>query len=379
MNFELSESQVMIQQMVRDFAQKELAPIAAELDREKRFPSEIIKKMAALDLFALPFSEKYGGTGDGYLAYALSVEEISRACASTGITYAAHCSLGAGPICLFGTEEQKMQWLVPCARGEMLASFGLTEPDAGSDAGGIKTTAVLDGKEWVINGTKCFITNATHAGVVIIVAVTKPGNGRQGMSSFIVPRNSPGFSVSAPYEKLGLKASDTVELSMENVRIPEDYLLGKQNDGFRQFLEVLDGGRISIGAMAVGIAQACFDASIAYARERKQFGRPISKFQAIQFKLADMATSIELARLAVYRAAWLKDRGLPFTRESSMAKLVASEAAVKSALEAIQIFGGYGYTKDYPVERYLRDAKLTEIGEGTSEIQRLIIARQLGC
>lgn len=379
MNFELSESQVMIQQMVRDFAQKELAPIAAELDREKRFPSEIIKKMAALDLFALPFSEKYGGTGDGYLAYALSVEEISRACASTGITYAAHCSLGAGPICLFGTEEQKMQWLVPCARGEMLASFGLTEPDAGSDAGGIKTTAVLDGKEWVINGTKCFITNATHAGVVIIVAVTKPGNGRQGISSFIVPRNSPGFSVSAPYEKLGLKASDTVELSMENVRIPEDYLLGKQNDGFRQFLEVLDGGRISIGAMAVGIAQACFDASIAYARERKQFGRPISKFQAIQFKLADMATSIELARLAVYRAAWLKDRGLPFTRESSMAKLVASEAAVKSALEAIQIFGGYGYTKDYPVERYLRDAKLTEIGEGTSEIQRLIIARQLGC
>jgi len=379
MNFELSESQVMIQQMVRAFAQKELAPIAAELDREERFPMEIIKKMAALDLFALPFSEKYGGTGDGYLAYALSVEEISRACASTGITYAAHCSIGAGPICLFGTEEQKMQWLVPCARGEMLASFGLTEPDAGSDAGGIKTTAVLDGREWVINGTKCFITNATHAGVVIIMAVTKPGKDRQGISSFIVPRNSPGFSVSAPYEKLGLKASDTVEISMENVRIPEDYLLGKQNDGFRQFLEVLDGGRISIGAMAVGIAQACFDAAIAYARERKQFGRPISKFQAIQFKLADMATSIELARLAVYRAAWLKDRGLPFTRESSMAKLVASETAVKSALEAIQIFGGYGYTKDYPVERYLRDAKLTEIGEGTSEIQRLIIARQLGC
>lgn len=379
MNFELSESQVMIQQMVRDFAQKELSPIAAELDREKRFPIEIIKKMAALDLFALPFSEKYGGTGDGCLTYALSVEEISRACASTGITYAAHCSIGAGPICLFGTEEQKMQWLVPCARGEMLASFGLTEPDAGSDAGGIKTTAVLDGKEWVINGTKCFITNATHAGVVIIMAVTKPGNDRQGISSFIVPRNSPGFSVSAPYEKLGLKASDTVEISMDNVRIPENHLLGKQNDGFRQFLEVLDGGRISIGAMAVGIAQACFDAAITYARERKQFGRPISKFQAIQFKLADMATSIELARLAVYRAAWLKDRGLPFTRESSMAKLVASETAVKSALEAIQIFGGYGYTKDYPVERYLRDAKLTEIGEGTSEIQRLIIARQLGC
>jgi alkylation response protein AidB-like acyl-CoA dehydrogenase len=379
MDFQLSEDQVMIQQMVRDFAQKEIAPVAAELDREGRFPVDIIGKMAELDLFALPFSEEYGGTGDGYLAYVLAVEEISRACASTGITYAAHCSIGTGPVYLFGTDEQKKKWVIPCARGEMLAAFGLTEPDAGSDAGGTKTTALLEGDRWVINGSKCFITNATHAGMVIITAVTEAGLGTRGISSFIVPRDSPGFSVSAPYEKLGLKASDTAEIVMDDMRIPEENLLGRRGEGFRQFMQVLDGGRISIGALSVGIAQASLDAALAYARERKQFGRPISKFQAIQFKLADMAMAVELARLAVYRAAWLKDQGLPFTRESAMAKLFASETAVKAALEAIQIFGGYGYTREYPVERYLRDAKLMEIGEGTSEIQRLVIARQLGC
>jgi len=379
MNFELSESQVMIQHMVRDFAQKELAPVAADLDREARFPAEILAKMAELDLFALPFSEDYGGTGDGYLAYVIAVEEISRACASTGITYAAHCSIGTGPLYLFGTEEQKKQWVAPCARGEMLAAFGLTEPDAGSDAGGTKTTALLDGDQWVINGTKCFITNATYAGVVIITAVTEPGQGTRGISSFIVPRDTPGYSVSAPYEKLGLKASDTVEIILEDVRIPNENLLGKRGEGFKQFMKVLDGGRISIGALSVGIAQACLDSALAYAKERRQFGQPIAKFQAIQFKLADMATAVELARLAVYQAAWLKDQGLPFTRESAIAKLFASETAVKAALEAIQIFGGYGYTREYPVERYLRDAKLMEIGEGTSEIQRLVIARQLGC
>jgi alkylation response protein AidB-like acyl-CoA dehydrogenase len=379
MNFALNENQQLIRQMVSDFARKELYPIAAELDHESRFPHEIIKKMAALDLFALPFSEEYGGTGDGYLAYALAVEEISKACASTGITYAAHCSIGTGPVYIFGTEEQKKKWVTPCARGEMLAAFGLTEPDAGSDAGGTKTTAVLEGKAWVINGTKCFITNATHAGMVVVTAVTEPGQGTRGISSFIIPGSTPGFSVSAPYEKLGLKASDTAEIVMDNVRIPADHMLGKRGEGFKQFLQVLDGGRISIGAMAVGIAQAALEAALAYAKERRQFGQPISKFQAIQFKLADMATRIELARLAVYRAAWLKDMGLPFTRESAMAKLFAAETAVAAALEAIQIFGGYGYTREYPVERYLRDAKLMEIGEGTSEIQRLVIARQLGC
>jgi alkylation response protein AidB-like acyl-CoA dehydrogenase len=379
MDFALSESQLMIRQMVSDFATKELAPLAADLDRESRFPHEIIEKMAALDLFALPFSEAYGGTGDGYLAYVIAVEEISKACASTGITYAAHCSIGTGPVYLFGTEDQKVKWVTPCARGEMLAAFGLTEPDAGSDAGGTKTTAILDGDQWVINGTKCFITNASQAGMVIITAVTEPGQGTRGISSFIVPTDTPGFSVTAPYEKLGLKASDTAEIILEDVRVPQEYLLGKRGEGFKQFMQVLDGGRISIGALSVGIAQASLDSALAYAKERKQFGQPISKFQAIQFKLADMATRVELARLAVHRAAWLKDQGQPFTRESAIAKLFASETAVAAALEAIQIFGGYGYTKEYPVERYLRDAKLMEIGEGTSEIQRLVIARQLGC
>jgi len=379
MNFSLSENLLLIQQTVREFAQNELAPIAAELDREARFPHEIIKKMAELDLFALPYSEECGGTGDGCLPYAIAVEEISRACASTGITYAAHCSIGTDPIYLFGTEEQKKSWVRPCAGGEMLAAFGLTEPEAGSDAGGTRTSAVLKDGEWIINGSKCFITNATYAGVIVISAVTEPGQGTRGISSFIVPRDSPGLSVSKPYDKLGLRASDTAQLFFDDMRLPEDHLLGKRGDGFKQFLKVLDGGRISIGALALGIAQASLDAALAHAKERKQFGQPISKFQAIQFKLADMATTIELSRMAVYRAAWLKDQGLPFTRESSMAKLFAAETAVKAALEAIQIFGGHGYMKDYPVERYLRDAKLMEIGEGTSEIQRLVIARQLGC
>jgi len=379
MNFALSEIQVLIQQTVRDFAQNELAPLAADLDREGRFPHDIINKMADLDLFGLPFNEEYGGTGHGYLPYVIAVEEISRACASTGLTYAAHCSIGTGPIYQFGTEEQKQAWVTPCARGEMLAAFGLTEPDAGSDAGGTKTSAVLKNGEWVINGNKCFITNATHCGVAIITAVTEPGQGAKGISSFIVPRKTPGFTVSPPYEKMGLKASDTAEINLDDVHIPESNLLGKRGEGFKQFLTSLDAGRISIGALSVGIAQASLDAALAYAKERKQFGQPISKFQAIQFKLSDMATSLEMARLGIYRAAWLKDQGQPFTRESAMAKLFASEMAVKAALEAIQIFGGYGYIKEYPVERYLRDAKLMEIGEGTSEIQRLVIARQLGC
>ena len=379
MDFSLNENQQMIRQMVCEFAQNELAPLAADLDKESRFPQDILKKMAELDLFALPFDEEYGGTGDGYLAYVLAVEEISKACASTGITYAAHCSIGTGPVYLFGTEEQKQKWVGPCARGEMLAAFGLTEPDAGSDAGGTKTSAVQDGEEWVINGSKCFITNATYAGLVIITAVTEPGRGTHGISSFLVPGKTEGFTVSAPYEKLGLKASDTAEIALNDVRLPADHLLGKRGEGFKQFLQVLDGGRISIGALSVGIAQACLDSALEYAKERRQFGQPISKFQAIQFKLADMATAVELARTAVHKAAWLKDQGLPFTSESAIAKLFASETAVKCALEAIQIFGGYGYTREYPVERYLRDAKLMEIGEGTSEIQRLVIARQLGC
>lgn len=379
MDFELSKEHIMIKKTVQEFAQKEIEPVASDLDKEKQFPRKIFDRMAALDLFALPFSEEYGGTGDGYLAYALAVEEISKASASVGITYAAHCSIGSCPIYTFGTEEQKNFWVPRLAAGEDIASFGLTEPDAGSDAGSTSTTAVLKDDNWIINGSKCFITNASVADVVVVTAVTEPGEGTKGISAFIVPTETPGFTVSRAYNKLGLKASDTAELVLDDVKIPKDNILGKRGEGFKQFLTILDGGRISIGALSVGIAAACLDASLAYAKERVQFGQPISKFQAIQFKLADMAMELELARLMVHKAAWLKDNDLPFTKEAAMAKLYASEVAVRSSLQAIQIFGGYGYTEEYPVERYLRDAKLMEIGEGTSEIQRMVIARQLGC
>lgn len=379
MDFRLTEEQQMIQNMVREFADKELAPVAARLDEEGEFPHEITGKMGELGLFGLPFSEEYGGTGAGYLSYALAVEEISRVCASTGITYAAHCSIGAGPIYLFGTPEHKKQWVIPCAQGKMFAAFGLTEPNAGSDAGGTQTTAVPDGDGWVLNGSKCFITNAGVAKVAVITAVTDREKGTRGISSFVVPTDTPGFKVGQPYRKLGLKASDTREIILDNVRLPKESLLGKPGEGFKQFLIALDGGRISIGALSVGIAQACLDASLKYARERVQFGRPIAKFQAVQFKLADMKMKTELARTMVYKAAWLKDQGLAFSMEAAIAKLYASEAAMQNATEAVQIYGGYGYMKDYPVERYFRDAKLMEIGEGTSEIQRLVIARLLGC
>ncbi|MBS4032672.1 MAG: acyl-CoA dehydrogenase [Clostridiales bacterium] len=379
MNFSLTEEQAMIQKVVRDFAEKELAPIAAELDEKGEFPHAITAKMGEMGLFGLPFSEEYGGSGAGYLAYAIAVEEISRACASTGITYAAHCSIGTGPIYLFGTEEQKKKWVVPCAQGKMFAAFGLTEPNAGSDAGGTQTTAVLDGDEWVLNGSKCFITNVGVGKVAVITALTDKSKGTRGISSFIVPTDTPGFTVGTKYHKLGLLASDTREIILENVRIPKENILGKPGEGFKQFLVALDGGRISIGALSVGIAQACLDASLKYAKEREQFGQPISKFQAIQFKLADMAMKTELARMMVHKAAWLKDQGKPFSKEAAYAKLYASEICMQNASEAIQIHGGYGYMKEYPVERYFRDAKLMEIGEGTSEVQRLVIARLLGC
>jgi len=379
MNFQLTEEQIMIQKVVRDFAAKELAPLAAELDERGEFPHAITKKMAEIGLFGLPFAEEYGGSGAGYLAYAIAVEEISRACASTGITYAAHCSIGAGPIYLFGTEEQKQKWLPLCASGQAFAAFGLTEPNAGSDAGGTQTTAVLAGEQWVLNGNKCFITNAGVSKVAVITAMTDRSRGSKGISSFLVPTDTPGFSVGRPYHKLGLKASDTREIILEDVRIPKENMLGKPNEGFKQFLQALDGGRISIGALSVGIAQACLDASLQYAKERRQFGQSIAKFQAIQFKLADMKLKTELARLMVYKAAWLKDQAQPFSMEAAIAKLYASEACMQSASEAVQIHGGYGYMKEYPVERYFRDAKLMEIEEGTSEIQRLVIARLLGC
>lgn len=380
MDFELGEDLRMVQKMAREFAQKEVAPHVAEWEQARAIPREVFRRMGELGFFALPFPEEVGGLGAGYLGYVVAVEEISRVSASLGISYAAHCSIGLGPIFLFGSEAQKSRWLGPCLRGECLASFGLTEPNAGSDAGGTQTRAEWRDGRWVLNGTKCFITNAGLAGVVVVTAVTDPeASGSRRISSFVVPADTPGFSVGQKYNKLGLRASDTAELVFSDCRLPADALLGERGGGFKQFLTALDGGRISIAALSVGIAQACLDAALPYAKTRVQFGQPIAKFQAIQFKLADMATEVELARLATYRAAWLKDNHRPFSKEAAMAKLYASEACVRAALQAVQIHGGYGYMDDYPVERYLRDAKLMEIGEGTSEIQRLVIARALGC
>ncbi|MHB1652878.1 MAG: acyl-CoA dehydrogenase family protein [Desulfitobacteriaceae bacterium] len=377
---DLTAEQKALQDMVRSFAQEVVAPGAAERDRTGEFPLEIVKQMGELGLMGLPFPEEVGGTGGDYVSYAIAVEEITRACASTGITYAANLSLGISPIYLFGTLTQKEKYLPPLFRGDYLASFGLTESEAGSDAGGIRTRALRTEQGWVLHGSKCFITNASYAGVVTTTAITDPGQGTRGISAFLIEPGTAGFQVIAPYDKMGLNASNTTELVFDGAEIPEDNLLGTvENVGFKQFLKILDGGRISIGAMGVGIAQAALDAALKYAKERKQFGKTLSSFQAIQFKLADMATQVQLSRLAVWNAARLKDAHKPFSQAAAMGKLHASETAVKCALEAIQIHGGYGYMKDYPVERYLRDAKLLEIGEGTSEIQRLVIARSLGC
>ncbi len=380
MDFELSDELRMVQKMARDFAQKEVVPHAIEWEEAKAIPREVFAQMGDLGFFALPFPEEIGGLGAGYLGYALAIEEISRASASLGISYAAHCSIGMGPLDLFGSEVQKKRWLEPCMRGEFLAAFGLTEPNAGSDAGGTQTKAELRDGEWVLNGTKCFITNANLAGVIVATAVTDPeAKGSRRISSFVVPAGAKGFSVGQKYNKLGLRASDTAELVFDDCRLPADALLGERGSGFKQFLAALDGGRISIAALSVGIGQACLDASLPYAKTRVQFGQPISSFQAIQFKLADMAMEVELARLITHKACWLKDNHRPFGKEAAMAKLYASETSVRAALQAIQIHGGYGYMDEYPVERYLRDAKLMEIGEGTSEIQRTVIARTLGC
>ncbi|MDY7221662.1 acyl-CoA dehydrogenase [Halalkalibacterium halodurans] len=380
MNFELTKEQQMVRDMVRDFAENEIAPNAIHYDKTAQFPEDVFKKMGELGLLGIPFPEEYGGSGGDTISYALAVEEVGRACGGTGLSYAAAVSLGASPIYYFGTERQKQEHLVPLATGESLGSFGLTEPNAGSDAGGTRTKAVLEGDEYVINGEKCWITNAGYARTVIVTAVTgKDERGKPVISALIVPTGIEGFTISCNYDKMGVRASNTCELVLENVRVPKENLLGDPTKGFKQFLYTLDGGRISIGALAVGIAQAAFDRALAYANERKQFGQKISSFQAIQFKLADMAMEIELARNMVLKAAWLKDQKKPFTKEGAYAKLYASETAMRTANQAIQIHGGYGYMQEYEVERMLRDAKLLEIGEGTSEIQRMVIARQLGC
>ena len=380
MDFELTKEQQMVRSMVREFAEEVIRPRALEIDTEAKFPEDIFKQMGELGLLGIPFPEEYGGSGGDTLSYAIAVEEIGRVCGSTGLSYAAAVSLGASPFYYFGTEEQKQTYLTPLAEGKALASFGLTEPNAGSDAGGTKTTAVLDGDEYVINGEKCFITNASYAKTLIITAVTgKDSKGKNAITAFIVPTDTEGVTITSNYDKMGVRGSNTAEIVLENVRVPKENILGEKDKGFKQFLYTLDGGRISIGALGLGIAQASLDKALQYAKERKQFGQSISKFQAIQFKLADMAMEVELARNMVYKAAWLKDKGKAFKKEAAFAKLYATETAFRAANQAIQIHGGYGYMREYEVERYLRDAKLLEIGEGTSEIQRLVIARELGC
>lgn len=379
MNFNLTAEQSMIQRTIREFAEEEVAKGALERDRNKEFPKEIFDKLSKLGMMGLPFPEEYGGAGADTISFAIVVEELSKACGSTGITYSAHISLGGSPINMFGTEEQKQKYLVPICTGESLGAFGLTEPSAGSDAGGTKTTAVMDGNDFVINGNKCFITNASYAKHLALTAITGENNGKKEISAIIVPTNSNGFSVIDNYEKMGLHASNTTELVLEDVRVPQENLLGERGKGFKQFLATLDGGRIGIGAMAVGIAQAAYEKALQYAKERKQFGQSIANFQITQFKIADMALKIELARNMVHKAAWLKDQGKPFSKEAAMCKLFASEVCMEITNQAVQIHGGNGYMKDYHVERYMRDAKLLEIGEGTSEVLRIVISREVGC
>jgi butyryl-CoA dehydrogenase len=377
MDFELNEEHRMVRDMVRDLAQKEVVPRAAEVDKTEAFPAENIQKMAELGLLGLPYPEDFGGGGGDYLGYAIAVEEIARACGSTALIYAAHVSLGCGPIYDFGSREQKQKWLPRLCSGEGLAAFGLTEPEAGSDAGATRTTAVRDGGSYVLNGSKMWITSGAIADVVTCTAKTDSQAGTRGISSFLVERGTPGFVPGKNEPKMGLKGSVTSALSFENCRVPAENLLGKEGEGFKQALITLDAGRISIGAMALGLAQAAFDEAVRYSKERVQFGQPIAKFQAIQWMIADMATEIDAARLMVYRAAAMKDAGLRFTKEAAMAKLHASEVAERTAFKALQVHGGYGYSREYPVERIYRDQRLCSIGEGTSEIQRLVIARQV--
>jgi alkylation response protein AidB-like acyl-CoA dehydrogenase len=380
-DFDLSDEQRLIQRTVRDFAREEVAPVAEELDREKRFPYEIVAKLGELGLMGIPFPEEYGGGGADTLAYALAVEELARVDSSVCITLAAHTSLGTMPIHLWGSSEQKQEWLPELCAGRRLAAFGLTEPEAGSDAGNTRTRARLTDGEWVIDGAKQFITNSGTeiSGCVTITARTGDGNGAGEISNIIVPNGTPGYEPGEPYRKMGWNASDTRPLSFDGCRVPESSLLGPRGDGFKQFLHILDGGRIGVAAMGVGLAQGALDEALAYAKERRAFGQPISKFQAIQAKLADISAEVEAARLLTYKAAILKQRGESFTLAAAQAKLKTGRLAVRACEEAVQIHGGYGYIEEYPVCRFYRDAKILTIGEGTDEVQQMVIARQLGC
>ncbi|MCA9841883.1 MAG: acyl-CoA dehydrogenase [Cyanobacteria bacterium HKST-UBA03] len=373
----LSEEQQMIRQTVREFATSVVEPKAAEVDRTAEFPLDTFKQMAEMGFLGIPIPEEYGGAGLDYLSYALTIEELARVCGSTALSLAAHTSLICLPLYNFANEAQKQKYLTKLASGEWLGAYGLTEPNAGSDAGGTLTKAVKDGNDWVLNGSKIFITNANYAQVYIATARTSDEPGTRGISAFVFERDTKGFSLGQKDEKLGTRGSDWGTLQFDDMRLPAEALVGEAGQGFKYFMKTLDSGRISIGAMALGIAQGCLDKSILYAQQRKQFGKAISEFQAIQFMLADMAVEVEGARHLVYHAARLRDAGQPYGTEAAMAKLYASEIASRCANRAVQIHGGYGYTKDFPVERYLRDAKLCEIGEGTSEIQRIVISRAL--
>ena len=376
MNFDLEPEHELLRETVRRFAVERIAPVAEELDRAKRFPYEIVSELGELGLMGMTIPEQYGGAGTDTLSYAICIEELTRIDSSVAITVAAHHSLGTLPIYLFGNEEQKGRWLPDLASGKKLAAFGLTEAGAGSDAGATRTTARLEDGQWVIDGSKIFITNAGTdiTSCVTITALTGGGE----ISNLIVPNGTPGYSISAPMQKLGWRASDTRELAFQAVHVPEENLLGPRGEGFRQFLQILDGGRISVAAMGVGLAQGCFDLAFRYAQEREQFGKPIGQFQSVSEKLVDMATEIEAARLLVYRAAWEKDQGRPFAQTAAMAKLYSGELSHRVASDALQIHGGYGFMDEYAVSRFYRDQKILEIGEGTNEVQRMVIARQLG-
>lgn len=381
MDFDLTSEQRAIQRLAREFAENEVRPRAEEMDREERFPYELVAKMGELGFFGLPFSESYGGIGGDTTSYALAVMEIARADASTAITLAAAVSLGAMPFYLFGSEEQKQRYLVPLAQGKQLWGFGLTEPEAGSDAANCKTRAILEGDEWVINGTKAFITNSgteISAGTTITAATGTRSDGRPEISNLIVPQSTPGFARSKKYRKMGWRASDTRELSFVDARVPQDHLLGARGDGLRQFFTILDGGRISVAALSVGLALGAYDEALAYAKERRAFGQAIASFQAIQFKLVDMIAQIEHAQLMMLKAAWEKDAGRDFIYSASLAKLYAGEVSHRVVNDAVQIHGGYGFIEEYPVSRMYRDQKINEIGEGTNEVQRMILAKLIG-
>lgn len=377
MQFQLTEEQEMLRKMVRDFAENEVAPTAAERDEEERFDREIFNKMAELGLTGIPWPEEYGGIGADFVSYVIAVEELSRVCASTGVTLSAHLSLASWPIYKYGNEEQKQNFLRRLATGEALGAYALSEPGAGSDVVSMRMTAKEDGDDYILNGNKVWITNGGVADIYIVFAKTDQDARHRGISAFIVEKGTEGFSFGKKEKKLGIRSSPTTELIFENCRIPKENMLGKEGEGFKVAMTTLDGGRNGIAAQAVGIAQGALDAAVDYAKEREQFGKPIAHNQGISFKLADMATDVEASRLLTYQAAWLESNKLPYGKESAMSKLFAGDAAMRVTTEAVQVFGGYGYTKDYPVERFMRDAKITQIYEGTNEIQRLVIGRML--